>query len=66
MQGETGRQAGMHTEAWRQKLAGKGRETGSQTEASKQAGKQSQAFRSRKAEAGMQAIIDADNTGRHG
>jgi hypothetical protein len=29
--------AGVHTEAWRQKLAGKGRETGSQTEASKQA-----------------------------
>jgi hypothetical protein len=30
-------QAGMYTEAWRQKLAGKGRETGSQTQASKQA-----------------------------
>jgi hypothetical protein len=44
-QGETGRQAlaGTHTEAWRQKLVGKGGETGSQTEASKQAGRGKQA-----------------------
>jgi hypothetical protein len=36
----------MHTEAWRQKLAGKGRETGSKTEAGrggKQADRQKQA-----------------------
>jgi hypothetical protein len=32
----------MHTEVWRQKLAGKGKETGSQTEASKQAGRQAE------------------------
>jgi hypothetical protein len=43
-QGETGRQAeaGMNTEAWREKLARKGRETGSQTEASKQASRMRQ------------------------
>jgi hypothetical protein len=33
----------MHTEAWRQKLAGKGRVTGSQIEASRQADRQKQA-----------------------
>jgi hypothetical protein len=54
--------AEVHTEAWRQKLSGKGRETGRgkwATEAGKdrcrQAGNQRQAFRSRKAEAGRWA-----------
>jgi hypothetical protein len=73
----------MHTEAWKQKLAGRGkwateagkqkqagRQAGRQTEAGKdrcsqgKVGRQRQAFTSRKAEAGMQALIDAAAEGR--
>jgi hypothetical protein len=51
----------MHSEAWRQMLAGKGRETGSETEASKQASRgkwTTEAGKQKQADRQTQAKID--------